>query len=82
MILYQVILEASDDQYIEVEYDWEVSHSYNAEPNNPNTFVGGTESFELKKINLFFLKKPINILPLLSEAAKEEVINLIKQKTE
>ena len=81
MIQQQITL--FDDGDIELWAGFNVYHSpaFHAEPHNPNTYVAASEETILEKLVLNFGKNNVNILPLLSEAAKEEVINLIKQKT-
>lgn len=82
--MIQQIVTIAESEDMEVWAAFNVYHSpaFEAEIGNPNTHVAAGEEIYLEKVCLNLGKVNVNILPLLNKEQKEEVINLIKQKTE
>ena len=81
MIQQVVTLEETEDLELYACFNVYYHPEFEAEPGNPNTYVAAGEEYILEKVVLKFGKVNINILPLLSQNDKDEIITLIQQKT-
>jgi hypothetical protein len=60
---------------INVSYSWTDSPAYEAEPGNPNTYVERLRETELLSVEVVIAGKGIDILPQLTEKAKQQIVH-------